>query len=96
MRFEKGGNGRQFASQSQTYLGDLDDGGLGIVGSSKFQKRYARTICRRSRVGIRVSKIMGLHIHEPGSECLPTLGNRHLACLNLVPALRRGITPTEL
>lgn len=39
MQFEKGGNGRQFASQSQTYLGYLGDGGLGIAASSKFQQQ---------------------------------------------------------
>jgi len=50
----------------------------------------------RSRAGIRVSNIMRLHIREPGSECILIFGTRHLACLNLLPALRRGITTLEL
>lgn len=57
------------------YLGSLGDGGLGIVASSKSQQQYPRTVRRRSRVGIRVSKIVGLHIMNLGVS----------ASLHLVP-----------
>lgn len=77
-------------------LGYLGDGGLGVVASGKSEQLHPRTSSGRGRVGIWLSNTVGLHIHEPGSECLLTLGTRHLACLNLLPALRRGITTMEL